>query len=573
MIDTRGFGRVGFQPLTLGDLGPDEFIFPMSPRSMDLNEPAAVTIVPTQGGGQFIEHQGQIYKNIVLVGTTGLRPNKGQSPKGIIPIPPQGIPGFAAAVDSETLLPTDEGRTGFEELLQLRNLFRRYTAQKTDPTLGATTVMVWQNGKDGEYYVVEPISFRTRRDSASPVTANYEIVLRTIGPVQKALFSGIDVRDSLKSNLSLLQRMTRLNRSIADALNVAAGFADNVASRGQATLTTILGPVNAVLQGLQAITRAGQRFLTIPRNTLSGVSRDAFALANELQSASRAYTVEGILTQDMIASAAYKLMGISIARVAAEDSLFDESLNSRMLRKAQAYRDPTNGAPRSGGSLTNLSNAPIPTAAAVTTVTNFDTVFGIAQRLLGDQSRWKEIVVLNDLKAPYFSESGDGISVLRPGDTVLFPSTSAIAGTGVSEDLSTADALAKRLGRDLKLSSFQSFGGSEDFDLSVNQRGDLDVISGIPNMKQAVRIKFGVEQGTLPTHPSFGIEVPIGSKINVRSLIGFKLNAIGSLLQDNRISDVSELSFETSGNVVTVTAYLTIASVDSGISVSFQARR
>jgi hypothetical protein len=32
--------------------------------------------VPTQDGGQFVEHQGQIYKNIQITGTTGMRPNR-----------------------------------------------------------------------------------------------------------------------------------------------------------------------------------------------------------------------------------------------------------------------------------------------------------------------------------------------------------------------------------------------------------------------------------------------------------------------------------------------------------------
>ena len=53
-----------------------EFEFNMNPSDMDLEEPAAVTIVPTQNQGQFIEHQGVIYRNITISGTTGLRPNK-----------------------------------------------------------------------------------------------------------------------------------------------------------------------------------------------------------------------------------------------------------------------------------------------------------------------------------------------------------------------------------------------------------------------------------------------------------------------------------------------------------------
>ena len=51
---------------------PQEFKFPVNPKSLDLEEPAAVVIKPTQGGGQFIEHQGQIYKNINLSGQVSM---------------------------------------------------------------------------------------------------------------------------------------------------------------------------------------------------------------------------------------------------------------------------------------------------------------------------------------------------------------------------------------------------------------------------------------------------------------------------------------------------------------------
>ena len=91
-----------------------EFEFNVNPSDMDLEEPAAVTIVPTQNQGQFIEHQGSIFKNISISGTTGMRPNK-KATGAFTP----------SIINPDTLLPGDE-KTGFDDLVELVNFFRRY---------------------------------------------------------------------------------------------------------------------------------------------------------------------------------------------------------------------------------------------------------------------------------------------------------------------------------------------------------------------------------------------------------------------------------------------------------------
>lgn len=556
-----------------GKTADREFIFNMNPRSLDLEEPAAVIVIPTQDGGQFIEHQGQIYKNVHITGTTGLRPNRKETVAGIIPIPPAGIPSpFSGSVDVETLLPRGES-TGFDDFIRLRNVFRNYYHLKTNPLQANRFVMVWQNGKEGEFYIVEPMTFRTRRDSSNPVTMQYDIVLRTIQRTDLHLALEVDTRRKRNSIQRLNERLTRITRDIAAAFRVAEGLIDNVVSIGQATINNILGPTRAVLGGLQGVTVASTRVFSVPRNSIALLARDSIGLFESLMGVATAYRAEGILTQQVLAAAAYKIIGVQMGRVHSEDSLFSESIGRKFDDRVIAYSSQNNGIPTTGGSPLAMQNALVPTTTGTATVTTFDTIFTLAQRLLADQARWKEIVILNDLKSPYISETGDGIDVLRPGDTVLFPSGTPLPQSGVEQDPEDTDPLTKRLGRDLKLTSFQVFGGLEDFDLAVNQQGDLDLVEGILNLEQAVRIKFSTEQGTLPTHPQFGIRVPIGSKSNIRSLIGFQLNARASLLRDSRIDEINDLRFSVDGNVLTVTADLQITEVDGGVAVSFQSRR
>jgi len=154
---------------------------------------------------------------------------------------------------------------------------------------------------------------------------------------------------------------------------------------------------------------------------------------------------------------------------------------------------------------------------------------------------------------------------------------SAFPETAISADRSAReiqkDSLTDRLGRDIFLRADQKVGAISDFDFQVNARGDIALIEGVDNMKQAVRIKFETEPGTLPVHPFFGIEAAIGTKIKIRSLIQFQTNALASLLSDTRIEDVVSFKASATGNVLSVNTTLRIRGADKSFGVSFGVRR
>jgi len=554
-----------------------EFVFKMNPQSMSMNEPAAVQIVPTQDGSQFIEHQGSIYKDITIAGTTGLRPSKKSAP--LIPVLNIPNPFSGRRIDPETLLPdAEKTQSGFEDLILLKNMFRHYFDIKRNPTIAHRHVMVWQNGKEGEWWIVEPMAFKTNRDSGSPLTTKYDIQLRTIKRYDLRLFQRpIESRKKRNGFTRLNVRLAEATRRIANSLSVATALSDRTVGVTQATLNNIIGPAKALFDGLTGVTTVSSRAFLVPRNTTIALAQSALGLMAELQSsqaALNAYKQDGVSTQLSTAWHAYRMIFRVSTAVAAEDALYGETTGHKFSKRNRAYNNPASGPPRTGGSPTNVSNTKAPGGTQIAAVTSFDTIFTLAQRYLGDQARWKELVLLNDLKAPYIDPTGNGSEVLRPGDQILVPSHGIELQSGVELDLSQeTDLLTKRLGRDLRLSSFDAAGGVTDFDLVVNSRGDIDTISGVPNLEQAVEIKFSTEQGTLPTHPAFGLQVPIGSKANIRTLIGFQLNARASLLADSRISDVNRLNFRVEGNTVTVNAELQVADVNESLAVSFDARR
>ena len=558
------------------EIGGLEVVFKMNPKTLDLEEPASVSITPTQDGGQFIEHQGCIYKNVSITGTTGLRPNR----KGTQLIPVFGIPNPLAAADvnPETQLPNGE-KTGFDDLIELRNLFRKYFDLKADPATSHKAVMVWQNGKEGEFYVVEPQVFRARRQSGSPLTTDYEIQLRTIGRVDYHFFLKKDPRQERSAIHRLNERLTEATRVMTSAFSTLTALVDRTVGVGQATVNNIMSPARAVMDGLTATVTSGSRALAVPRNSialLAGSALEFMESLNVQQGELNAYKQFGMATQLSAVLHAYKQIFRVSSRLVAEDALFSRSLTAVVSARSRAYLNPTTGLrpPRSGGSRTNVALAASGSATRMARVMGGDNIYTVAQRLLGDQARWKELVIINDLKPPYISPAGNGKTILRPGDDILFPSESATQTSGITPTINEKpDIFVQRLGRDLRLRADASAGAIDVFDLVLDRHGDLARISGMPNLEQAIHIKFSTEQGTLPTHPTFGIKAPIGTKALLRSMIGFQLNARATLLSDSRIRSVRKLNINSEGNTVTVKADIEVADIDRTVSVGFEARR
>lgn len=560
---------------SLDGIGLQSFGFNVNPKSMNLEEPAAATITPTQNGGQFIEHQGQIYKNIRINGTTGMRPNRDTS-GGIIPIIGVLNPLFGTNVDPATNLPVGE-RTGFDDLIDLRNLFRCYWDMKEDPEYAATTIMVWQNGKEGEYYVVEPTTFTTSRDASSPLTFTYDIVLRTIERLDvRNLKSFSDTYLNRNGVDTFFQRMADIRAKLIQGYQIAQAFVDRAVSIGQAAITNVLSPVNDVIQALTGVISSGTRVFNIPRNSLATVANSSLELAVAFDELADAYHNDGATDQLETVAHAYKIITRALHALSGETQVYSSPMSTTVSNKQAAYSDPVLGAPTTGGSPTFLGNQRSTNSAAVSNVLGNENIYGVAQRLLGDSAKWKILVLVNQLKAPYISAAGDGINVLRPGDQILYPiqqlrPQSAIQPT--EQKYTGVSPLAGRLGCDLLLVVTSGDGASSTYDLAVSPSGDLQTVSGLPNMEQAIVTKFDTEQGELPTHPQFGIKFPIGDKGRVQSVIGFQVNARSTLLSDSRIDTVDQLQSKATGNVLQLRATTTLKGADESLSLDFSVTR
>lgn len=195
------------------------------------------------------------------------------------------------------------------------------------------------------------------------------------------------------------------------------------------------------------------------------------------------------------------------------------------------------------------------------------TLERLAQQELGDSTRWGEIVEVNNLKAPYVSEdpneSRDG--VLKPGSNILIPvpllnGFSQVPVGKVNKLTKNMSELERSLGTDLKINS--------DFDLVLSSSGDFELIAGADNMAQGTILKLSYEPGEVMSHPEIGSGLIVGKKFPPVEEIKDRITT--SLLQDNRINKISDLSLLRQSGALYISFNLFVKNVDIPIPVKIK---
>lgn len=611
-----------------------EFFFRVPPRVNELGEPYATTIVPTQNSGKFVESHGSIIKQIRVSGTTGLRPNK----KGPATIPLLGATdlqlGVQQAVDTLTTNPLGDPKTinenevtGWDDLILLRNIFRLYSDIKQNDNLAGRVVMVWRNAKDLDYWVVEPVDFKLVHDSASPMTYRYEIQLKTLARLDVTVNRIDDPLDKLLARRRFLARVQSYSVAMERLLSSISAGIDRLDGVGVAIVNSILGPAVSLARGLLAIKESVSQFGSrtynradqLLRNVTDAVTKIAeitdgvfltegpsnppslssspkvgfdqrFGLESTSGTPNRS---QRFPIQDPLVNNLRQLQRIA-ARVLSEKTLQDTSsskIDERRDRMVRAYARGGDSRsistlPETGGSSTFIGNSSPPSAVAETSVRIGETIRDVAQRTTGERARWHELVILNDLRAPYISPTG-GLDVLQPGDSILYPVSESDAGVDASQvnldDTTDAETenedsfrygpIQQAYGRDLRLRSVSVAHNIDLTDLTVNQSGDLGTIAGVPNVEQAMKLKFATERGELTVHPFFGSAFPLGSKATSASFTRFQIDVRNTILSDPRVEYIEDLDLSILGDVIAVQATMRLLESSDVLSTDFALRR
>lgn len=106
-------------------------------------------------------------------------------------------------------------------------------------------------------------------------------------------------------------------------------------------------------------------------------------------------------------------------------------------------------------------------------------------------------------------------------------------------------------------------------DLAVNNYGDFRYSSGITNIIQALRIKFGSQRNTLLLHPNFGLGIRVGtisSEIQIQSLY----DSINTMIeQDPRFIGVSRLQITLNGATLGISLAVQLPNQTGVFPISF----
>jgi phage baseplate assembly protein W len=171
-----------------------------------------------------------------------------------------------------------------------------------------------------------------------------------------------------------------------------------------------------------------------------------------------------------------------------------------------------------------------------------DTIISLAGRLLGDPMRWREIVDLNVLRAPYIAAQR-GPGVLQPGDEVVYP-----GATGAVVPRSIASLEADTYRRDF---------ATLDGDL-ILQGGDFATTVGIENLRAALLQRIVTRLGGHPFHPLYGslLSSHLGRPADAARLSLMIDDVLRAVLRDPRVEDATgEADYST--DIVTLTLIVT----------------
>lgn len=559
---------------------PTEYVFAMNPQVITPEIPFSTSLIPTQGG-IYKDSKGIFLSNLTISGTTGLRPNKASFSQFT-------TNSTSFVLDNTTLLPQGES-TGFDEYVKLRNLLSMYAQLQKDTDISRKYCMVFQNGKDEEVLVVEPMTMSFPRDKGSPHTVMYSLAFKVLG--RKKFTPLNSVKNKFDPN-TIGNLIGRYRSQLTYYYSKIQSLLTRNYVPGTAFIRDSLVPVNNIINLLNSAAIGSNRMLNPPGGiylltTMSNLrdaadSLDLFTsnfstvLDNTTVTSSSitlpdSYLTKGYVTTRQSLSNSVKNIINTLAGVNkyldGKRTILNENVTSAKQNYSVRTRDgQDNTSPHDG--IKTVSNA---TSFKREIVQGIESITDFAKRTTGDTTLWKYLVGINKLKAPYISVNGDGVSVARPGDYLLVPNGSGSSSTSVSIDtVQGTSELDKKLGRDLRLRISNTSNNSyTSFDLVTSQKGDLDLVQGIDNMKQAVTIKFNTEQTELALHPFFGGLYPIGTKGQLSSILKFKENTRNMLLVDSRISSIVSFTIKQTGDTLNVNTVLSITGSTETLETSF----
>jgi len=572
-----------------------QFGFDIPPVSIRTDEDAASDAFAAQEGGYWTDDRGQYFKMVTINGTFGFRPTPKGPAKGVRapkPSTAQQITGAIPSLNQPVASKITKERTGEDRYRALHNLVRLYWDRKGVRATAHKTVFVWANWRMGEVYIAQPMRFsRDRSAPSGRLKITYSLNLRLLAPLEgverpkdflKSPFSRSG-RSNQKFRLSVVvAKLETLKRQIEDVATLSKDFAfnlnRNILDTLQQTITDIGKSLEQavldVIEITEAVTVATITTVLAPAHLISEAVRRCIEAGDTIGQESGFFFDE---VRRRFYSAARNLsdafVGLMSVGSVHDVNATADAYAAKYRRKDEQAALSNDGIPLSntqqsdGGSKTAIGAAPIPTGSQTMTLPGQVTIKALAAQFLGAAGRWKEIVLLNKLRPPYISPSGDGVTVLRPGDPIKLPATpdeQAPENNVFASDREERSLDAYRFGRDIKMDLRTE-------ELQISQGGDLDTVEGTDNLVQALHLKVRRKPGDLRAHPWFGFGAEAGEGLAVDTLAGYHLHLRTTLLSDTRIERIASMSFQVKEDQIHIKSTLVPKDQDDALALDMRA--
>lgn len=170
-----------------------------------------------------------------------------------------------------------------------------------------------------------------------------------------------------------------------------------------------------------------------------------------------------------------------------------------------------------------------------------DDLQAVANRELGDENRWSELVWLNNLIYPYLTDNPDLVTpnVILTGQLLKVPAPKGV----FTQEAETGQVYERDCQLHNKL-------------LVADENGDLAIVAGVDNLKQQLKHRIDTPRGQLRRHPEYGCLVwrlkgtvtgPVAGALGSR-------HVRAALQADYRVSSVQSAVAVIVGDAVRITA-------------------
>jgi len=527
------------------------FTLQINPQNLTQDEDFAIQITPTQQG-VIAEHQGSILKELTISGTTGFAPTL-----GLGGMTRDGVPRGS------------QGISGFEQFHLFRNFIAGYAEAKKNPNNNDLR-LIFENPKDGDFFVVEPMRFRKERRTPQKTLYFYTVVFKVLG--RFAEIFDISESDIVTGTFSKIKNASQAAVDfLADVEGTILASAELVGSISRDFTDTIISPLRAVNSALEAFNQGTSMVVDLPRRTFVQLRNEAQSLKENLVElvgidlslynsiTNRTSTVQNPLTETTYSHHellnAFRNMDRGLNIVLSNNEFFGiQSLADKGEYYNEQYED--------GIDLPSVSTA------IKKVVLQNDTIHTIAARELGTARKFKELIILNNLVPPYISTTSS-TGVLSPGDSILIPNIGETDSTDIvlqNKEYPITLSLTeeeRQLGIDLALDN--------DFDLILTNTSDFDLIGGKENAIQALRILLALQKGSLKLYPNIGTDLKIGEKLTSDKVFELQFDLIKTVLASPKFADAT-FRVDIQGGTINIDGIAQLTNFNIGIPINIDVK-